>query len=114
MTITAMETSKFWKLRTLWFTVKTRVKLFVSLGYTARLFQPRGSRDNSDFLIDEIPARQQLVKHSATVDIIVCLWEQMRRYNSGNLLSPGDEAGTSLENSHCSNRSEIFAQNIPK
>ena len=73
-TITAMYTSKFWKLRTFWFHVKelnfrslfrllNKVNFFVSPNpiYTKRI------------LIEEISSPDPLVKHSATVDIIVCV-----------------------------------------
>ncbi|MCV3216725.1 glycosyltransferase [Plectonema radiosum NIES-515] len=80
-TIAAIYTSKFWKLRTLWFKLKEPIlKSFVRQAKKAVAnlqtfsFSKRANHfSNIDIVISEAPPHQPLVKHSATVDIIICV-----------------------------------------
>ncbi|NJL61976.1 MAG: glycosyltransferase [Methylacidiphilales bacterium] len=85
-TIAAMETSKFWKLRVLWFKFKTIIKQtifafknktilnnllsnFHRISSTATGIELAGS----DITIKSVITKKPLVKHSATVDVIICV-----------------------------------------
>ncbi|BAY62450.1 type 11 methyltransferase [Calothrix brevissima NIES-22] len=72
-TIAAMETSKFWKLRRLWFKIKERLgKLLVifpqlsSMRLAKNTFSPH-------HLVDQVLPPSPISKHSLTVDVIVCV-----------------------------------------
>ncbi len=80
-TIAAMETSKFWKLRTLWFKLKEPILKPLSFlrnkvginSQTLSFHKSRSQQTTADSFIAEISPHQPLVKHSANVDIIVCV-----------------------------------------
>ncbi|MEI2582266.1 methyltransferase domain-containing protein [Scytonema sp. PRP1] len=80
-TIAAMHTSKFWKLRTLWFKLKEPIiKFFFSLNNKVVLKlqkssfrQSRSQFTTADIVVGEVLSKKPLVKHSVSVDIIVCV-----------------------------------------
>nr|WP_290228023.1 glycosyltransferase [Trichocoleus desertorum] len=73
----AMETSKFWKLRTLWFQLKESIPKPLSLRRSKASTHPhhefRSKQTDADSFITEVSSRQPLVRYSVTVDIIVCV-----------------------------------------
>ncbi|WP_071517599.1 glycosyltransferase [Geitlerinema sp. PCC 9228] len=91
LTITAMETSKFWQLRNAWFRLKNRLKFLftrnpdylkaptVEVGMppipqsqpTPATTTPPDSQSQAFF--EEVPYPPPLQPHTATVDIIVCV-----------------------------------------
>ncbi len=85
-TIAAMKTSKFWKLRVLWFKFKAIVKPVVfafrnQVTSNKLLSNFRNSSSTvteidiagTDITINSVTSENPLVKHSATVDIIICV-----------------------------------------
>ncbi len=79
-TITAMETSKFWKLRVIWFKFKALIKKVISvfkkkaeINLLLNFRKTESYLPEIDITIDAIPAKKSLVKSSATVDVIICV-----------------------------------------
>jgi GT2 family glycosyltransferase/2-polyprenyl-3-methyl-5-hydroxy-6-metoxy-1,4-benzoquinol methylase/glycosyltransferase involved in cell wall biosynthesis len=83
--ITAMKSSKFWKLRTLWFKVKDLKNIFfwktknkINIASSVGNFNdfpknPAGNNTENEIIIEQVLTPQSLVKHTASVDIIVCV-----------------------------------------
>lgn len=80
-TIQAMETSKFWKLRSLWLKIKEPIRQFSTIFQNNNLVRLRKFSNrffnkqyaNNIDLIGEIITDNSLINHSASADVIVCV-----------------------------------------
>ncbi|MEA5582848.1 glycosyltransferase [Nodularia harveyana UHCC-0300] len=74
-TIAAMETSKFWKLRKLWFKFKEpKLKsIFSNKNHTSNFISPQQKTELTYLKIEEVLPPKAITKHSLSVDVIVCV-----------------------------------------